>query len=85
MFLVAINEYGPTSPREDTHFGNPVVLVYSPLGQLIAESPDEAGDEVMVIAMLDRELLRERRSQGVFHPRFRRPELYGLLSEIGDG
>ena len=85
MFLVAINEYGPTSPREDTHFGNPVVLVYSPLGQLIAESPDEAGDEVMVIAMLDRELLRERRSQGVFHPRFRRPELYGLLSEVGDG
>ena len=85
MFLVAINEYGPTSPREDTHFGNPVVLVYSPLGQLIAQSPDEADDEVMVIAELDRELLRERRSQGVFHPRFRRPELYGLLSEIGDG
>ncbi len=85
MYLVAVNEYGPTSPREETHFGNPVVLVYSPLGQLVAESPDEADDEVMVVAELDKALLRERRSQGVFHPRFRRPELYGLLSEVSDG
>jgi predicted amidohydrolase len=57
------------------------VLVYSPLGQLVAESPDDADDEVMVVADLDRELLVERRSQAVFHPRFRRPELYGMLAK----
>jgi len=35
----------------------------------------------MVIADLDRKLLAQRRSQTVFHPRFRRPELYGLLAK----
>ena len=58
-----------------------MVMIYNPLGQLVAASPDEASGEVMVTADLDRELLAARRSQGVFHPRFRRPELYGLLAE----
>ena len=58
-----------------------VVLVYSPDGKLIAESPDEASGEVIVVSDLDQNLLFERRSQNVFHPRFRRPELYGILAE----
>ena len=82
VFLVAVNACGPTSYGDYAYDGNPMVLIYSPLGQLVAESPDEADDEVMVVADLDGKLLRERRSQGVFHPRFRRPELYGLLSDV---
>lgn len=58
-----------------------VVLIYSPEGKLIAESPDEASGEVMVVSDLDQQLLFKRRSQNVFHPRFRRPELYGILAE----
>ena len=81
MFLVAVNAAGPVPNGRSTYYGNPVVVVYSPLGQLLTESPDDAGDEVMVTAGLDRKLLAARRSQGVFHPRFRRPELYGLLAQ----
>ena len=81
VFLVAINACGPRPTAASTHYSNPMVMVYSPLGQLVAASPDEAGDEVMLTADLDKQLLGDRRSQGVFHPRFRRPELYGLLAE----
>lgn len=79
-FLVAVNSCGPVPNGSRTYYGNPVVMVYSPMGELVAESPDEAGDEVMVLAELDRDILVRRRSQSVFHPRFRRPELYDLLS-----
>ena len=72
---------GPLPNGDRQYYGNPMVMIYNPLGQLVAASPDEAGDEVMVTADLDMRLLAERRSQGVFHPRFRRPELYGLLAE----
>jgi predicted amidohydrolase len=44
-------------------------------------SPDDASDELLVVADLDRELLVERRSSERFHPRFRRPEIYASLSE----
>ena len=81
VFLIAVNSIGPVPNGKSMYYGNPVVLILSPLGQLVAESPDEAGDEVMVVAELDRKLLAARRSQGVFHPRFRRPELYRLLAE----
>ena len=81
VFLVAINACGPPPTGGSAHYSNPMVVVYNPLGQLVAASPDEAEDEVMVNADLDKQLLAERRSQGVFHPRFRRPELYGILAE----
>lgn len=80
VFFVALNSCGQVPNGSRQYYGNPVVLIYSPLGKLVAESPDEASDEVMVVADLDRKLLVERRSQGVFHPRFRRPEIYGLLA-----
>ncbi|MYB75979.1 MAG: carbon-nitrogen hydrolase family protein [Chloroflexi bacterium] len=81
VFLIAINACGPSPYSSTPSFGNPMVMIYSTLGQLVAASPDDASDEVMVTADLDRGLLAERRSQGVFHPRFRRPELYGILAE----
>lgn len=81
VFLVAMNSVGPVPNGASTYYGNPVVLIYGPDGKLIAESPDNVSEEVMVVAELDRSLLVARRSQGVFHPRFRRPELYGLLAE----
>ncbi len=81
VFLIAINACGPSPYSSTPSFGNPMVMIYNPLGQLVAASPDDASDEVMVTADLDKGLLGERRSQGVFHPRFRRPELYGLLAE----
>lgn len=81
VFFIALNACGPVPNGSRQYYGNPVALIYSPLGQLIAESPDDASDEVMVVADLDRKLLAQRRSQGVFHPRFRRPELYRILAE----
>jgi hypothetical protein len=56
-------------------------MAYSPSGDLVAESADGASDEVMVTIDLDPKLLAARRSQSVFHPRFRRPEIYGSLAE----
>jgi predicted amidohydrolase len=81
VFFIALNACGPVPNGSRTYYGNPVVMIYTPLGQLLAESADDASDEVMVTADLDAKLLADRRSQSVFHPRFRRPELYELLSE----
>jgi N-carbamoylputrescine amidase len=81
VFFVALNACGPSPNGATTYHGNPVVMAYSPLGDLIAESPDEAMVEVMVTIDIDPKLLAARRSQSVFHPRFRRPEIYRLLRE----
>jgi predicted amidohydrolase len=81
VFFIALNACGPVPNGPRPYYGNPVALVYNPFGQLLAESPDDASDEVMVLADLNRNLLAERRSQSVFHPRFRRPELYRSLAE----
>ena len=80
-FFVAVNSCGPVPNGSRTYYGNPVAMIYSPMGELVAESPDHAGEEVMVVAELDRDIMVSRRSQSVFHPRFRRPELYELLCE----
>lgn len=79
VFLIFINDCG-TGASTPNGF-EPVCLIYSPQGKLIAESPDSAEGEVMVIADLDRNILADRRSQGHFHPRFRRPELYKILAK----
>lgn len=82
VFLVALNAVGPVDDnRGRPSFSNPIVLVYDPLGELVAESPDDASDELMVVADLDRERLVERRSSLGFHPRYRRPEIYASLSQ----
>ena len=52
VFLVAVNACGSVSCGDYEYNGNPVALIYGPLGQLVAESPDEADDEVMVVADL---------------------------------
>jgi N-carbamoylputrescine amidase len=81
MFMIAVNACGTTPNGAREYHGNPIVMIYSPLGELIAESPDDASDETMVVTDLDPELIAKRRSQGHFHLRFRRPELYGSLAE----
>lgn len=78
VFLIFVNDCGMATSGE---YREATILIYSPEGLLIAESPDDADGEVMVIADLDRKILVERRSQGHFHPRFRRPELYKILAE----
>jgi predicted amidohydrolase len=81
VFFIAVNACGPSPNGRTTYYGNPVVMAYSPSGDLLAESPDEAADEVIVTLDLDPKLLAARRSQSVFHPRFRRPEIYRSLAE----
>ena len=81
MATTAVNACGPVTNGRETSYGNPVVLSYCPLGESVAESPDGASDETVVIADLDHELLVERRSQGAFHPRFRRRELHRSLGK----
>ena len=78
VFLIFVNDCGMATSGE---YREATILIYSPEGKLIAESPDNADGEVMVVADLDRKILADRRSQGVFHTRFRRPELYKILAE----
>jgi predicted amidohydrolase len=81
VFFVAVNACGPSPNGARTYHGNPVAVIYSPSGDLLAESADDADGEVMVTVDLNPKLLAARRSQSVFHPRFRRPEIYGSLAE----
>ena len=61
--------------------GPPLILIYNPLGELEKEGDTQSGHELMVVHTLEAETLLKRRSQSHFHPKYRRPEVYGRLVE----
>ena len=54
--------------------------MYDPHGHKIAESDDDATGDVMVVATLEASVIEARRTEGHYHPKFRRPEVYGGLA-----
>jgi len=79
LFVVVVNESGPINEKGFTYDGHPVCLVYDPHGHKIAESNDDAMGEVMVVATLKAKTIAARRAEGHYHPKYRRPEIYGEL------
>jgi predicted amidohydrolase len=81
LYVAVVNESGPVDEKGFTYDGHPVCMVYDPQGHKISESEDDATGEVMVVTTLRAEASAARRSEGHYHPKSRRPELYGALAE----
>jgi len=79
VYHITINACGPVDEKGMKYDGPPLVLVYNPLGELEKEGDTLSGEELMVVHTLKAATLRERRSQRHFHPKYRRPEIYGDL------
>jgi len=82
LFIAVVNECGPVVEKGFEYYGQPICLVYDPDGHLIAQSDDAALEETMIIATLKAEALEAARSRVYFHPKFRRPEIYGELTKF---
>jgi len=58
-------------------------MAVDPRGRIIADWRAPAGEPGMLVVDLSAELLREARAEPEYLYRFRRPELYGSLADIG--
>lgn len=82
VYHITINACGPVDEKGMRYDGPPLVLIHNPLGELEKEGDTRSGDELMVVHTLRASTLDERRSQGHFHPKYRRPEIYRDLSRL---
>jgi predicted amidohydrolase len=81
VYHVAINSCGGVHEKGTDYDGPPLILIHNPLGELEVESDPGAIDELMIVHTLRAETLWQRRSEELFHPKYRRPEIYGRLTE----
>ena len=93
VYHITINACGGVEEKGMSYNGPPLLMVFNPLGELEAEGDSESDEEQMLVHTLKADTLHERRSQGHFHPKYRRPSIYGgaargaqcLLRRQGDG
>lgn len=79
VYHVTINACGPVDEKGMRYDGPPILLVYNPLGELECEGDAASGEEQMVVHTLRAATLQQRRGESHFHPKYRRPSLYGRL------
>jgi len=79
VYHVTINACGGVHEKGMNYDGPPLILVYNPLGELECESDCSTLDEQIVVHTLEAAKLYERRGQPHFHPKYRRPAIYGDL------
>ncbi|MFQ5809056.1 MAG: hypothetical protein ACE5JM_05510 [Armatimonadota bacterium] len=78
----AINACGDVHEKSVDYEAPPVIFVFSPLGEPEVDTEPTARGERMVVHTLEAATLYKRRSQGHFHPKYRRPEIYGDLARL---
>lgn len=79
VYHITINACGGVDEKGMKYNGPPLILIYNPLGELEVEGDTQSDDELMVVHRLKAETLYERRGQSHFHPKYRRPAIYGGL------
>ncbi|MHC4872634.1 MAG: carbon-nitrogen hydrolase family protein [Planctomycetota bacterium] len=82
LYHVTINSCGGIHEKGVEYDGPSLILVINPQGDLEAQSDPACTDEQMVIHDIKEEKVTERRSEELFHPKYRRPEMYNLINEI---
>lgn len=82
VYHITINSCGGIHEKGVDYDGPSLILVINPHGELEAESNPDCIDEQIVFHEIMKEKVLERRSEALFHPKYRRPETYGMISEI---
>jgi N-carbamoylputrescine amidase len=82
VYHITINSCGGIHEKHLDYDGPSLVLVINPQGELEAESNPDCIDEQMVVHEISKEKVLKRRSEALFHPKYRRPETYKRISEI---
>ena len=84
VYHVTINTCGNVEKSRVTgkaYTGPSLILVIDPSGDLVCQSnPEKADTEQMVVHKINRELIDKRRSNSLFHPKYRRPEIYRSIA-----
>jgi predicted amidohydrolase len=82
-FVIAVNNAGPVHvPDGRTNHYPGGAFISDPEGEIVAQTEGMGPEEKMVVATLKAENLQNRRSVPHFTLRLRRPELYGMVSEM---
>ncbi|HPO52363.1 MAG TPA: nitrilase-related carbon-nitrogen hydrolase [bacterium] len=81
VYHITINSCGGISEKGVEYYGPPLVIIINPFGEIEAETPAGQTDEQMVVHTLKAETLVKRRSDELFHPRYRRPSIYRKITE----
>ncbi len=80
IYHITINSCGGIKEKNVEYFGPPFVMIINPFGEIEAETEPGQTDEQMIIHTLKAETLVKRRSDALFHPRYRRPGIYKKIS-----
>ncbi len=81
VYHITINSCGGVKEKGVEYFGPPLVIIINPLGEVEAETQPGQVVEQMVIHTLKADTLVKRRSDALFHPRYRRPAIYRKITE----
>jgi len=82
VYHITINSCGGIHEKGLDYDGPSLILVINPQGELEAESNPDCRDEQMVVHEIKKENVLKRRSEALFHPKYRRPETYRKISEM---
>jgi predicted amidohydrolase len=82
VYHITINSCGGVNERGVEYDGPSVVFIFNPQGELEAESDPNITDEQMVVHKIEAEKVHRRRSEELFHPKYRRPEIYQALTQL---
>ncbi|MCM8788707.1 MAG: carbon-nitrogen hydrolase family protein [Candidatus Omnitrophica bacterium] len=80
VYHITINSCGPVNEKGVEYYGVPLVMVINPFGEIEAETKPGQTTEQMVVHTLKAETIVKRRSDSLFHPRYRRPHIYKKIS-----
>jgi len=81
VYHITINSCGGVKEKGVEYFGPPLVIIINPSGEIEAETQPGQVVEQMVIHTLKADTLVKRRSDALFHPRYRRPAIYRKITE----
>lgn len=81
VYHITINSCGGVNEKGVEYFGPPFIMIINPSGDIEAETKSGQISEQMIIHTLKSETLIKRRSDSLFHPRYRRPEIYKKIAE----
>jgi len=81
VYHLTINSCGGVHEKETHYDGPPIILLFNPQGELEQESDPSSTEEQMLIHTLQAQKLYDRRSEELFHPKYRRPGIYSDLTK----
>ncbi len=76
VYVIGVNQACKVPPGDETHCFPGTALIFSPNGQLIAETKGKLSSEKIVVTSLDPQKLENSRKSEHYFLRFRRPLIY---------